>query len=78
MAIGGFVFVVSKPVLSPAGAWDPITLLISKITKAEGLEQLKLDTIKAANGESVEEQEVPDDGTEPHKDKEEVFEDAEA
>ena len=68
MAIGAFVFVVCKPVFSPTGAWDPITLLISKITKAEGLEPLKLDTIKAANGEPVEEQEVPDDGTEPHKD----------
>jgi len=62
----GFVFVVCKPILSPTGAWDPLTLVFAKITKAESLEQLQLDTIKAANGEEVEKLEISDK-TEPHK-----------
>jgi len=60
------VFVVCKPILSPTGAWDPLTLVFAKITKAESLEQLQLDTIKAANGEEVENFEISDK-TEPHK-----------
>ena len=67
LVIVAFVFAVCKPVLATNGNWDPVTLIYAKITKAQGLEQLKLDTIKAANGESVEEPEVPDDNTEPHK-----------
>ena len=70
-----FVFAICRPVLSPKATWDPLTLLYAKITKAEGLEQLRLDTIKAANGEEVEEV-VSEDDTEPHKDAPESAQDS--
>lgn len=53
-----FIFVVCKPVIDPNGAWDPITLLFQKIAKTEGLEKLRLDTIRAASGEDLS-KEVP-------------------
>jgi hypothetical protein len=51
--LGLFVYFFCKPVISPTGAWDPITALYVKITKDETLEQLQQDTIRAANGEDL-------------------------
>jgi len=51
--LAAFLFGVCKPVLSPTGAWDPITLLFQKIAKTEGLEKLQQDTARAASGEDL-------------------------
>ncbi len=51
--IGVFVLFFCKPILSPTGAWDPITLIYIMLTKDETLEQLQQDTIRAANGEDL-------------------------
>jgi Na+/H+ antiporter family len=48
-----FVYFFCKPIISPTGAWDPITALYIKVTKNETLEQLTHDTIRAANGEDL-------------------------
>jgi hypothetical protein len=48
-----FVYFFCKPILSPTGAWDPITLVYMKLNKDEVLEQLTQDTIRAANGEDL-------------------------
>jgi len=51
--IGLFQYFFCKPILSPTGAWDPLTALYIKITKDETLERLQQDTIRAANGEDL-------------------------
>jgi len=51
--LGLFVYFFCKPIISPTGAWDPITYLYIKTTKDETLEQLQQDTIRAANGEDL-------------------------
>ncbi|CAJ1935026.1 unnamed protein product [Cylindrotheca closterium] len=53
LVLVAFIFGICKPVLSPTGAWDPITLLFQKIAKTEGLEKLQKDTIRAASGEDL-------------------------
>jgi hypothetical protein len=51
--LGIFVYFFCKPIISPTGAWDPITALYLKITKDEALLQLQSDTIRVANGEDL-------------------------